>query len=121
MKRRLSLLLLIGALLGLLGQEMAFAGVVPVEKIEQAAAAMSPECAEMMGLSKQTSESEKPCQGMTPECIAKMGCAVPVALVPPLLVARPSEYRGSNPKQAVVSPLSGRETPPEHHPPTRLG
>ena len=83
MKRWFSLLLLMGALLGLMGQEAAFARGMPVEQAAQSAAAvqtsaglMSADCAEMMGLAKQKPQPDKPCQGMTPDCMAKMGCAV---------------------------------------------
>lgn len=123
MKRWLSLLLLLGALLGLLGQEPAFAHVMPVEKAEQTttAAQMSPECAEMMGLAKQKPQSGKPCEGMTPDCIAKMGCGVPVALLPPLASDSAPEFRAMIPGLAPAAPLIGRNFGPEPEPPARLG
>lgn len=123
MKRWFSLLLIMGALLGLLGQEAAFARVMPVAKAEQtvAAAQMSAECAEMMGLAKQKPQPEKPCQGMTPDCIAKMGCAVPLALLPSLASSVSREFRAVTPPQMPVAPLVGRNTGPEPEPPTRLG
>lgn len=128
MKRWFSLLLFMGALLGLMGQGAAFAHVMPVAKAEQTVAAaqasagqMSADCAQMMGLTKQKPEPAKPCQGMTPDCVAKMGCAVAVALIPPLPVAIRSEYRHSTPRQMPVAPLIGRETSPEPHPPASLG
>lgn len=123
MKRWLSLALLLGALPGLLGQEAAFAHMMPVEKAEQATAMaqMSPECAQMMGLAKQQPESGTPCKGMTPECIAKMGCAVPLALLPPFASGVSREFREDTPPQMPVSPLLGRDTGPEPEPPARLG
>ena len=124
MKRWLSLALLCGALLGLMGQEAAFARVMPVAKLEQVAAAaqMSPECAEMMGLAKPQPQPEKhPCQGMTPDCIAKMGCAVPLALVPPLVSGAAQQFRAMIPDIAPASPLVGRNFGPEPEPPARLG
>ncbi|MBB6125577.1 hypothetical protein [Sphingobium subterraneum] len=123
MKRWFSLLMLVGALLGLIGQEAAFAHAIPVERAELVATAapMSPECAEMMHLGKQKPQPDKPCQGMTPDCVAKMGCAVAVALVPPLPSASPTEFRPSIPRQMQVAVLVGRETSPEPHPPARLG
>lgn len=122
-KRWFSLLMLLGALLGILGQEAAFAHVMPVGKAVQvvAAAQMSPECAEMMGLAKQAPQPEKPCQGMTPDCIAKMGCAVPVALIPPLAFDAMPQFRESAPPQMPVARLVGRDTGPEPEPPARLG
>lgn len=124
MKRWFSLALLMGALLGLLGQEAAFARVMPVEKAEQisAAAQMNADCAEMMGLAKPQPQPEKqPCQGMTPDCIAKMGCAVPLALIPPLAFDLAPQFRAAAPLQTPVSPLVGRDTGPEPEPPARLG
>lgn len=123
MKRWLSLLMLLGALLGLLGQEAAFAHVMPVEKAMQTAtvAQMSADCAEMMGLAKQTTQPEAPCQGMTPDCIAKMGCAVPLALIPPLPFEAGPQFRAVTPPQTPVVPLVGRDTSPEPEPPARLG
>lgn len=116
--------MLAGALLGLLGQEAAFAHVMPVAKAEQVATPagpMSADCAEMMGLAKQAQQPEKPCQGMTPDCIAKMGCAVPLALIPPLAFATAPLFRAAAPPQMPVAPLIGRDTGPEPEPPARLG
>lgn len=123
MKRWFSLLILVGALLGLLGQEAAIARVIPVAKAEQTVAAsqMSPECAEMMRLAKQKPQPEKPCQGMTPDCIAKMGCALPLALLPPLAPGVSQEFRVAIPPQMPVAPLVGRDIGPEPEPPTHLG
>lgn len=123
MKRWFTLLMLLGALLGLLGQEAAFAHVMPVEKAEQTATAaqMNADCAEMMGLAKQSPQPEAPCQGMTPDCIAKMGCAVPLALIPPLTFDLVQQFRAAAPLQAPVAPLVGRDTGPEPEPPARLG
>nr|WP_206069572.1 hypothetical protein [Novosphingobium olei] len=106
-----------------MGQEAAFAHVIPVEKAEQgvAAAQMSPECAEMMGLAKQKPQSGKPCEGMTPDCIAKMGCSVPVALLPPLASDSALQFRAMTPELAPASPLMGRSLGPEPEPPARLG
>lgn len=128
MKRWFSLLLLMGALLGLMGQEAAFARVMPVAKAEPtvtttqvSADQMSAECAEMMGLAKQKPQPGKPCQGMTPDCVAKMGCAAAVALIPPLVSGTFTEHRRPVPRQMPVAALVGRETSPEPHPPARLG
>ena len=124
MKRWLSLALLMGALFGLLGQEAAFAHVIPVAQSAQVTVSpqMSADCAEMMGLTKPQPQSEKqPCRGMTPDCIAKMGCAVPLALIPALTVATPAELRAVAPPQLPVARLVGHDTGPEPEPPTRLG
>lgn len=123
MKRWLPLLMLFGALLGLLGQEAAFGHGMPVQKTQQvvASAQMSSECAQMMGLAKQAQQPEKPCQGMTPDCMAKMGCAVPLALIPPFAFHASPQFRAAVPPQMPVSALIGRETGPEPEPPARLG
>ena len=128
MKRWFSLALLMGALLGLMGQDAAFAQVMPSAQAGRAVAAapadtgkMSPECAEMMRLAPQPVPSDIPCQGMTPDCVAKMGCAVPVAVVPPLLGATPTRFRLLVPRQMPVARLVGREISPEIHPPANLG
>lgn len=123
MKRWFPLLLLLGALLGLVGQGSAFAHVMPIEKAAQmtAAASMSPDCAKMMGLAKQKPESGKPCKGMTPECIAKMGCAVPLALLPAPSPGESPVFRAIVPRGAPVSPLVGHNIGPEPEPPAHLG
>src|SRR3546814_13124738 len=54
--------------------------------------------------------SDLPCQGMTPECIAKMGCAAPVALIPPLAFEAMPPFSVAAPLQMPVTPLAGRET-----------
>lgn len=127
MKRLFPLLLLLGALLGLVGQGSAFAQAMPVKQAEQTASAprMSAECAEMMGLGKQITQpesrhSDKPCQGMTPDCVAKMGCAVQPALIPPFLGAAPGKFGAATPSALPIAPLVGRDTGPEPEPPTRL-
>jgi hypothetical protein len=123
MKRWFSLLLLAGALLGLFGQEAAFAQMMPVEQAGHAVAVtpMSAECAEMMGLAKQAQQPEKPCQGMTPDCVAKMGCAVALALLTPPAIDASPQFRAASPTLLPVAPLIGRDTDPEPEPPARLG
>lgn len=123
MKRWFSLALLLAALLGLIGQEAAFARAMPVEQAEQTVAApeMSAECAEMLGLTKPQPQPEKqPCKGMTPDCIAKMGCAVPLALIPPLAFDASPQFREASPPQMPVAALIGRDTGPEPEPPATL-
>ena len=124
MKRWLSLALLVAAMLGLVGQGAAFARAIPVEQAEQTLVApeMSAECAEMMGLTKAQPQPEKqPCEGMTPDCIAKMGCAIPVALIPSAMIAPTIQLHASAPLQSLVVRLVGRDAGPEPDPPTRLG
>ena len=121
MKRWYSMLLLIGALVGLFGQEAAFASGPLAQPVEQASppSGMSVDCAEMMGLAK--SQPDQPCQGLTFDCIAKMGCGLSLALVPPTVSSLPSQYREGIPAPLPVAPLIGRNLSPEPEPPARLG
>jgi hypothetical protein len=123
MSRWFSLLLLATALLGLLGQEAAFARTVPVNRADRvvAAAPMTPECAKMMGLTNLAQHPDQPCQGMTPDCVAKMGCAVSLALVEPFALHTSLHLRAAALVPAPVLPLIGRDIGPEPEPPARLG
>lgn len=125
MKRLLSLTLLAAALFGLIGQGVAFAQTAPnraVSQVSSAAAPMSADCAEMMGLAKpQPPQPDKPCKGMTPDCIAKMGCAVTVALIPPLALDPLPQIPTAVPPQLPIAALVGRDTGPDPHPPAHLG
>lgn len=112
-----------GALLGLLGQEAAFAQSIPVKPVDQSVTAgqMSADCAEMMGLAKQNSQPDKPCQGMTPDCAAKMGCAVVVAVLPNALIDLAIGAAADGSDQIPVVRLVGRNLTPEPEPPAPLG
>src|SRR3546814_16350357 len=79
-RRWLSLMLLFGAMVGLLAQEVAFASAPAMSSAAVTASQMSDECAEMMKAA--TSQGDKPCKGLTLDCIAKMGCALPSAVIP---------------------------------------
>lgn len=115
------MLLLAGALLGLLAQESALAHAMPVAKAEQISAQMSADCAEMMGLTKKAPQQpQKPCDG-TLDCMAKMGCAVPLALIPRLSFDASPQFRAAAPPQIPVATLIGRDTGPEPEPPAHLG
>lgn len=119
MKRSFSFLLLLGALLGLLAQEAAFASAMPMPDTAIAASAMRDECAEMMGID--TSQDKGPCQGLTLDCIAKMGCALP-----PAVVSAATPFAGEAHIQGLLDPLpvrrlAGRTFGPEPDPPLVLG
>lgn len=119
MKRSFSFLLLLGALLGLLAQEAAFAAAMPMPDTSIAASAMSDECAEMMGI--ETSQDKGPCQGLTLDCIVKMGCALPAAVVSSAMpVAAEVHLRGLL-DPLPVQRLAGRTFGPEPDPPLVLG
>jgi len=112
-------MLLLGALLGLLAQEAAFASAPTIPMPEISASGMSPDCAEMMGID--TSQDKTPCAGLTLDCIAKMGCALPPAVVSSAMpLAVDAHIRGVlNP--LPVRRLAGRTIGPEPDPPSRLG
>jgi len=123
MSRWLSIVLLFGALLGLVGQEAAIAGTSSMQTSNETrtSAVMSEDCAESMGLTQQKSQPDQPCQGMTPDCIAKMGCAVPLALIPRLAFSVVTQFQAITPTHMPVAPLVGRDTGPEPEPPAHLG
>lgn len=116
MKRWLSLLLLFGAVLGLLAQEAAFA-LAPAMPI--AASAMSDECAEMMGIDK--SQGKEPCRGLTLDCIAQMGCALPPAVVSPAMPLAAMAHMPGLLDLLPIRRLTGRTIGPEPDPPLLLG
>ena len=119
MKRWLTFLLLVGAVLGLLAQEAAFAAAPALPSAETAsAAAMSDECAEMMGIEK--SQKSAPCQGLTLDCIAKMGCAIPLAVVTPAAPLAVASHRRELVDPLAVQRLVGRSVGPEPEPPLVL-
>lgn len=116
MTRFFPLLVLIGALTGLLGQEAAFVSAPRAPVIEMAAGAMSTDCTEMMGQDRQQ-PAKMPCKGLTLDCIAAMGCTIPLFAVPEpgaigaLLHARQVHFL------PPVRQLAGLSTGPEPPPP----
>lgn len=116
-----SLMVLLGALLGLFAQEAAFAAApaMPQHEMAASAAGMSDECAEMMGLDKPRSDT--PCKGLTLDCIAKMGCALPLAV--PALAASliNAHFRRAIVNEQLIPRLIGRNYGPEPDPPLALG
>ncbi|HEX7822103.1 MAG TPA: hypothetical protein VF463_15955 [Sphingobium sp.] len=124
MKRALRLFLLLGALIGLLGQEAAFASAPPAMPAQMTVAGMadlgmSEDCMKMMA--QQQQPVQKPCKGMTLACIAAMGCVIPMAVRndAPVLAAREA-----NPTLAfwpTTTVLRGSDLTPEPEPPTLLG
>ncbi len=121
MKRSFFMMMLFGALFGLFGQGAALVLAAPAQATEQATAVsgMSADCAEKMSLEPQ--QPDQPCTGLTLDCIAKMGCAVPLALVPPASADLPGEYREGIPMPMPVTSLVGHDLGPEPEPPARLG
>jgi hypothetical protein len=118
-KHLLSLLLLLGAVLGLLGQEVAFASAPGVRDEAVAASTMRDDCAEMMGIDQ--SQDNKPCEGLTLDCIAKMGCAIPPVIVSSALPLAVAAQMPDLPDLLPIRRLSGRVIGPEPDPPLLLG
>lgn len=124
MKRTLHLLLVLGALLGLLGQAAAYASgprtpAAPMAASTTGMSTMDAECMEMM--QKAPQPAEKPCKGLTLDCIAAMGCVIPMVLRDP---AAPEAVPEMFPIQAywpAATVLVGNGLAPELHPPTILG
>lgn len=119
-KRAVELLLLFGAVLGLFGQQAAYAESVRATIAPVAVSQMSDDCMEMMQ-KQQPQPAQKPCKGLTLDCIAAMGCVVPVVLrdagepfASPQLISAQAFW----PEPSV---LVGNNPPPEQHPPTILG
>lgn len=119
MKRLVSLALLMGALLGIFGQQAALAvGPAWHPIVERSLPADmekmgSADCMKMMD--KQ--ESEKPCKGLTLDCIAAMGCVVPMTLSSDAPAAEHVAVRHDLPTEAAIRSLAGRTLAPEPEPP----
>lgn len=119
MKRMLRLLLVLGALLGLFGQGIAFAirPAFPTGIEAGTSIAKNMDCPEMATMQQET---PKPCKGLTLACIAQMGCALPVVLKEP---TAPLAGVAITPMPAIwplPSTLAGRDIAPEPHPPSHL-
>ena len=124
MKRAIHLFLLLGALIGMFGQAVAYASVPPAMPVQMtmsgtADSGMSEDCMKMMA--QQQQPEQKPCKGMTLDCIAAMGCVVPMAIRSdaPALGSRPAD-----PSLAfwpTTTVLRGSDLAPEPEPPTLLG
>lgn len=120
-KRLFALTLLMMAMLGLFAQEAAFAAgpIAALSQQETLSSSMDGDC--MAAMTQGEEDEGAPCKGLTLDCIAKMGCAVPLAQVPsgngstiwppllPILTA------------SVIAALLGRNEAPIPEPPTILG
>jgi len=116
-KRILQILLLFGALLGLFGQQAAYATGPGAVMMPAAASQMSADCMEMMRQGRQE-PGKMPCKGLTLDCIAAMGCTIPLFAVP-----EPGSLGGSLHTRQVhflpaIRQLAGLSTGPEPPPPT---
>lgn len=112
-------MLLLGALLGLFGQQAAYAVGAGAAIAPASVSQMDADCMEMM--QKQSQPAEKPCKGLTLDCIAAMGCVVPALLGgegTPLATPQPLLVPAF---LSATSVLVGSDVPPEQHPPAILG
>lgn len=118
MKGHLSLLLLLGALLGLFGQQAAYAGGPALAPKMEASHAMPSgmDCAGMEGMPKAV--HEQPCKGLTLACIAQMGCMIPMTIQDRLPLTAPRVPLPAVAYRVVDAPLAGRDLMPELQPPT---
>ena len=118
LKRRLSLLLLLGALLGLFGQGVALAAGPTFTPTMKASHAMPPgmDCSEMASPHKQA--PKQPCKGMTLACIAQMGCTIPMTFEEPRALAEQAFASQLAATWPASPALAGLDVAPEPEPPT---
>lgn len=120
MKRLLASLLLVGALFGLFGAQLAYAHGVPVAARAPTAMAMDADCMAMMA-KQQPAPKETPCKGLTLDCIGAMGCVVPIVLGNAVPAPASPWIHNQAIFWTTVSVLQGHEYAPEPEPPTLLG
>lgn len=117
LKARLSLLLLLGALLGLFGQGMAYAaGPALAPAVETNAMSSGMDCGGMA--SEHKAKPAQPCKGLTLACIAQMGCVVPMTFADPARMTErstPTQLAATWPRAPA---LVGLTFPPEPEPPS---
>lgn len=124
MKRALHLFLLLGALIGLFGQAVAYASVqsavsAPITMSGMSDSGMSEDCMNLMA--QQQQPGQKPCKGMTLACIAAMGCVVPMAVRNDAPALRAREASATLAFWTTTTVLRGSNLTPEPEPPNLLG
>jgi hypothetical protein len=129
-RRILPLLLLLGAMVGLFGQQAAYAlgpGIVkPIMTDQHGSSSMAGmagmDCDQMMMDAGQPAHHDggKPCKDMSLACIAAMGCTIPIVLgdAPAPIVGEP--LRASISFWSTTARFVGRSYAPEPEPPARL-
>ncbi|WP_454885858.1 hypothetical protein [Sphingomonas oryzagri] len=129
-RRIVPLLLLLGAMVGLFGQQAAYAlgpaFVKPIMAGQQSSSSMAGmtgmDCDQMMVEAGQPAHHDggKPCKDMSLACIAAMGCTIPIVLggaPAPILgkpLLAPVTFWSTTPR------FVGRSYGPEPEPPARL-
>ncbi|OJU23153.1 MULTISPECIES: hypothetical protein [unclassified Sphingomonas] len=119
MTRMLALLLLFGAVIGLLGEQTAASAAVVPMAMTAPAQTMDADCMALMGAHPATPD-KKPCQGLTLDCIAATACAVPLMPAPDAPFA-PATVTASQLFGVAARELAGTDRPPETPPPSPLG
>ena len=119
-KRALSLLLLIGAMIGLLGQTAVYAASTRPPVASTAIASVDSDCMSAMH-DRQPQPARKPCNGFTPDCIAAMGCLLPAIVGDRAKPALASDLRLDEAFWPAAASMVGNEVAPEPHPPSLLG
>lgn len=112
-------LLLLGVVLGLAGQGMAFASTpCPAMQQQESAMAGMPDC--MAGQAKSGKQSA-PCKEMMPGCMDMMGCASLVALDASYSVVSKPLIVTATASWPATPVLFGRSIAPDPDPPSILG
>lgn len=119
MKRVLHLFLLLGALVGLMGQAAAYASNPAPVSAPMAISGMSADC--MNAMAQKQQPSGKPCKGLTLDCVASMGCVVPMVLRDAPRVPASPVAHGAMAFWTTTTTLHGSDLKPEPEPPTFLG
>ena len=71
-------------------------------------------------MQKAPQPAQKPCKGLTPDCIATMGCVVPLAVTPNSMLIEKVNHERMEYFPASVSSLAGLALVPEPEPPILL-
>ena len=116
-------LLLLGAMIGLLWQGVAYASppCAEMQQEQSAAASAMAGMADCMDAEKQSRENTPPCKDMKAGCFAMVGCTSLVALGA-LPVAVDAPVSGTSSFDVAASPImTGRNEAPIPDPPSILG
>lgn len=121
MKRLFASLLLLGALFGLFGAELAYAhAVAPASVSAPKTMTMDADCMAMMA-KQQPAPEQKPCKGLTLDCIAAMGCVVPLMATDLGAGLAERIFYGTAGFWPATDKLAGQNLAPDPEPPTTLG
>jgi len=111
------MLLVLGALVGLFGQSMAYAiGPSKASRIEAThVMASGMDCEAMTPAHEE--KSKQPCKGLTLACIADMGCIVPLTISEPPHGVERAAVAQPVATWPLLATLVGLEIAPEDNPP----